>query len=98
MKLEQPVAALPAFFKSILWSYDFKKLDPQKDSRIIIFQTINYGTLAHWKWIKDFYGLAEIRKIISEIPVTAFRPSALRLATLIFRLTQLNYAPRGPHR
>ena len=91
-------AALPAFFKPILWSYEFDKIDPGRDYRIIIQQTINYGTLAHWRWAKEFYGVERIRDVIAAAPATAFRPQALRLAQLLFGGNILPHASRSAHR
>jgi hypothetical protein len=89
---------LPEFFRPILWSYNFDKLDPKKNASTIILQAINYGTLAHWKWIRHFYGEEKIREIVSKMPATAIRPQALRLATLLFNVTTSTHASRGSHR
>lgn len=35
---------LPQSFKPYLWSYDFSKIDPQGDKKIIITQVLNFGT------------------------------------------------------
>lgn len=86
---------IPSFFKPILWSYDIATLDSEKNKRTILTQTINYGDLQHWRWIARAYGKRTIRHGIADIPVTTFRPSALRLATLLFSLKSFHYAPRG---
>ena len=95
MKRDQ---TLPDWFKPLAWSWDFDKINPHKDTELIIRQTVNYGTLKHWHWIKSFYGEAKIREVIAHTPATAFRPQALRLASLIFKVTQFSHALRGTHR
>lgn len=89
---------LPEFFAPILWSYDFSEIEPGKNKRVIIVNTVNYGDLKHWRWIAHFYGESEVVKVLSEIPATAIRPGARRLAGVIFKIKEFNYAPRGAGR
>ena len=91
-------ASLPDFFKPILWSYDFSKINPETHKEIIIINTLNYGDLLHWRWLIRRYGKITVAEIIKKIPATAVRPQALRLASIIFAVTDFNYAPRGAHR
>lgn len=86
---------LPDFFRPILWSYDFSAIDPAKDKKTIIINTINYGDLVHWRWIGEYYGQEEIKKILERVPASEIRPRVLKLASLFFYLDNLNYAPRG---
>lgn len=86
---------LPRYFKPIFWSYQFSKLDPERDQKVIIIQTINYGNLRQWKWIKDYYGIKAIRNVLGKIPATEVRYPALKLASLLFKVYSFNYAPRG---
>ncbi len=75
---------IPLKFKPILWSYDFEKLDPQKNKKDIIINTINYGNLAHWYWILKYYGKTEIWKVVKQSRPTELRLGARRLAGIIF--------------
>jgi hypothetical protein len=84
--------SLPEFFKPILWSYDFDKLDKERDKDVIIINAINYGDLIHWRWLKDNYNVSDV---LSKIPATAIRKRARKLAKIIFRVEALNYAQRG---
>lgn len=88
---------LPEEFKPILWSYDFDRIDPLKHEKTIIVQAINYGTLAHWRWLREQYGREGVRKVLSTVPATEIRPRAQRLASLVFGIDQFNHAPRGTH-
>jgi hypothetical protein len=88
---------LPESFRPILWSYDFSRLDPLKNQKTIIVQAVNYGTLAHWRWLRESYGADAVRQVLSTVPVTEIRPRARRLASLMFGIDRFNYAPRGTH-
>ncbi|OGI60552.1 hypothetical protein A2641_03400 [Candidatus Nomurabacteria bacterium RIFCSPHIGHO2_01_FULL_37_25] len=76
---------LPEIFRSILWSYDFEKCDPKTMKNTIITNTIAYGDLDHWRWIKSFYGVSEVQKTLNNISVSAIRPSAIKLANIMFK-------------
>jgi hypothetical protein len=86
---------LPSFFKSILWSYDFLKIEPDKDKKFIIVNAINYGNLKHWRWLVKIYGIKEVRRVLKNTPMTAIRPRVLKLASLIFDLQGFNHASRS---
>ena len=58
-------AKLPAFMQSCLWSYDISKIDPQKDSRLIITQALSFGTQQQINWALSQYSPDEIRSVIS---------------------------------
>lgn len=86
---------LPIFFKPILWSYDFSKIDSAKNKKTIIVNTINYGDLKHWKWISKYYGKEEVQNELKKISASEIRPRALKLASILFSVNNFNYAPRG---
>ena len=88
---------LPPLFRPLLWSYDFSRIDADKQRRTIIVQALNYGTLEHWRWIKNHYGVAAIREVLSGIPASEIRPKARRLASLLSLAGTWNYAPRRAH-
>jgi hypothetical protein len=88
---------IPAYFKPLFWSYNFSNLDLVKDKKTITVQTINYGDLKHWKWLIDQYGRIEIQTILKNVPVTALRERVRGLVSVIFSITDFNYAPRGSH-
>lgn len=76
---------LPENFRSILWSYDFDKCDPKKMKNTIITNTIQYGNLEHWRWMKSYYGISEVQKVLNNISVSVVRPSAIKLAKMMFK-------------
>jgi len=88
---------LPETFRPILWSYNFERLDPMKHRKTIIIQAINYGTLAHWRWLAHRYGRDAVRTVLSLAPATEIKPRARHLASLMFGIDHFNYAPRGSY-
>lgn len=87
--------ALPESFQPLFWSYDFSAINLEKHKKLIVTQTINYGTLEQWRWIARQYGKARVKDILEHIPTTAIRPQALRLAALLFGVEHFLYAFRG---
>ena len=88
---------LPSFFKSLFWSYKFSSIDPKRDKKRIIINTINYGKWEHWLWIINFYGRKKIKEIIRKIPETEFRKPALKLISLLLGIKKQKYASRSDY-
>ena|ERR1700730_7597353 len=70
---------LPETFRPLLWSYDFSRIDPLKHKKTIIVQAVNYGTLAHWRWLVQSYGREGVRDVVTRCKrnQTAFAPPCL---------------------
>jgi hypothetical protein len=90
-------SSLPEAFRPILWSHDFDRIDPVKHRKTIIIQAINYGTLMHWRWLAQYYGIEAVRELLATAPATEIRPRVRHLASLVFDVERFNYAPRGTH-
>jgi hypothetical protein len=88
---------LPETFRPLLWSYDFARIDPLKHKKTIIVQALNYGTLAHWRWLVQSYGREGVRDVLTHVPASEIKPRSLHLASLVFGVERFNYAPRGTH-
>ncbi|MDP2910638.1 MAG: hypothetical protein Q8N58_02545 [bacterium] len=86
---------LPQFFKPLFWYCDFSKFDLRENKEEIMIQTINYGDWQHWQWLFNYYGREETKKIIKDIPFSAFRKRILKLIFLIFKINKLKYASRS---
>lgn len=86
---------LPEMFKSIMWSYDFEKIDPDTMESIVIINALKYGTLEHWRWVKNFYGENRIRSVLAIYQANDIQPKTRSLIEKIFNFNQWNYAPRG---
>ncbi|MDD5738358.1 MAG: hypothetical protein PHY72_00300 [Candidatus Pacebacteria bacterium] len=87
---------LPKDFKSVMWGYNFKKLDPKENYERIIVNTLNYGSWKQWQWLAKYYGAKKLKNIIEEIPVSEFRNyRALHLISLILGIKKMKYENRG---
>ncbi|MBI2463171.1 MAG: hypothetical protein HYV65_02985 [Candidatus Spechtbacteria bacterium] len=69
-----------------------------KDKKTLIVQALSYGTLEHWRWIRNFYGDEEIRKVLANIPATEIKPKTKPLIEAVFHFSNWNYVPRGIRR
>jgi hypothetical protein len=77
-------STLPETFRPLLWSYDFSHIDPLIHKKTIIVQALNYGTLAHWRWLVQSYGREGVRDVLTHVPASEIKPRSLRLASLVF--------------
>jgi len=59
-----------------MWSYDFDRLDPEKDKNVLVIQAINYGTLREWRWLVETYGGGAVRDVLRTVPAASLRPRA----------------------
>lgn len=55
---------LPEFLRSVLWSCDLSSLDREKDWRLIISQSLNYGNAEVIEWVKANYSDDMIKEIV----------------------------------
>lgn len=86
---------LPEFFRSLFWYCDFSNLDLWENKEEIMMQTINYGNWEHWQWLFRYYGIERSREIIENMPASAFRERALKLASLLLKIKKMKYASRS---
>lgn len=56
--------ALPQFLQPYLWSYDIKKMDPQRSKETIITQVLNYGDSKAVKWLFETYTVNEVKEVL----------------------------------
>ena len=83
---------LPLIFKPLLWSLRWGDIDVRRDKAAIILNTINEGTLDHWRWLVQTYGKQTIQAVLSARLASEFHPESYRLATLMFNLPPLRHA------
>lgn len=86
---------LPPYFKRILWSYDFKSVNPIRDKKTIIVNAINYGDLKHWRWLVEFYGKKAVVNVLKTVSVTEIRPRVRNLVSALFSINKFNYESRS---
>lgn len=95
IKNKQTKNSLPINFKSLMWGYDFNKIDSELNIDRIVVNTINYGFWEHWQWIARHYGKERIKRLIANLPASEFQKRALKLAMLLFDIKKMQYACRG---
>lgn len=95
--MPQKIKKLDQSFKPLFWSYDFNKLDPKRDKKRIIINTINYGNWDQWQWLSNFYGQKDLKKEIRNTPASEFRSPALKLIRLLLGIKKMKYASRSDY-
>jgi hypothetical protein len=95
--LNLPQARLPENLRRFFWSYRFEELESGKDEKTVIVQLINYGSLAHWRWLVRQYGIDEIRRVLQSIPATEIKPRTRTLASVLFSISTWRNAHRSAH-
>ncbi|MDI6883048.1 MAG: hypothetical protein QMC93_01050 [Patescibacteria group bacterium] len=86
---------LPKDFKFLFWGYDFSSLDPVRNKKLIIVNTLNYGNLKQWKWLIKKYGKENLRETIRLIPQSEFRTHIVKLIKLLFGIKKFKYVSRS---
>jgi len=94
MEKEKIKRKLPEFFKPLFWAVDFDSIDLDRNKKTIILSAVNYGDLKHWRFLSDYYGRDELKRILERLPSTEFKLRASKLAEILFNF-KLNHAPRG---
>ena len=79
-------------FRSLLWSLKWENVDIHEDKDDIIVNTVNEGTLEHWRWLIKTYGKETIRRVLERHLASEFHPESKNLAKLIFSLSKFRHA------
>jgi hypothetical protein len=90
-------SSLPERLKPIFWSWDFDKIDIEKNKRTIIVQVLNYGKMRDWQWLTDTYGRDNLKATIVEMPTSEFSPRTVELFKLVFGIKKMKYASRSDY-
>jgi hypothetical protein len=56
----------PSFLRKYFWDIDFAKVDPKNKPLFFIKRILELGDKKSFDWIKSFYGLNEIRKVVGQ--------------------------------
>lgn len=75
---------LPKYFKSILWSTDFKKVSLKEDRDLILFQVLEKGRMPHLKYIADKLGYKTIYNFTKNNKDKLSRKSILPFIKIMF--------------
>jgi len=73
----------PKLLKSVLWSYDLKKIDLKADKVLIIKQIMNYGTKPATDWMFKHYSRGEIKKVFNTCKPTELDKKSYNFFKLI---------------
>lgn len=57
------IDSLPTNFKPYFWSFDFEKLDIQKNKQTIILQILSYGNIKEWSQVFQIYGANQVEEV-----------------------------------
>lgn len=68
---------VPEKVKQFLWSYDVKKINLKDDSKIIVFNMLNYGDMYSIKWLLKNYSKKEIVENANCFPETSWNKKSL---------------------
>lgn len=77
---------LPRYLQHCLWSYDIKKLNPDKDKKIIITSVLNLGSSKATSWLFHKYSPKEIKQTIKESNKGNWNKKSLNLWRLVFSI------------
>ena len=66
MKIWYNNCMIPKYIQPFLWSYDFKKIDKEKDKKRIITNVLNLGSQKATNWLFDNYTKKEIKEVLSD--------------------------------
>jgi hypothetical protein len=76
--------SLPEYFKSILWSSDFKKVSLKEDKETILFQALEKGRMEHLKYLCQKLGPRAIYAFAKKNAAKFSRKSILPFAKVMF--------------
>ncbi len=85
---------IPISLKPLLWGLRWRDLDAWQDRADIVLAVLNEGELEHIRWIKENYGLREIKKILSVRLETELHPESRNLARVIFSIPSFQSSRR----
>ncbi len=54
----------PQFVRKYFWDIDFGKSNPRKHAGYFIMRILEFGDRKSFNWLKSFFGLGEIRKVV----------------------------------
>lgn len=76
----------PQSVKAVLWSYDLKTIEVQRDKKIIISQVLNFGSEEAIKWLFKQYGFEVVEQVANTIPLFQWNKKSLSLWKIILSI------------
>ncbi|MBI4235121.1 hypothetical protein HY604_02375 [Candidatus Peregrinibacteria bacterium] len=77
---------LPNYLRACLWSYDTKKLDTDKDKKLIITSVLNLGSSKATDWLFKKYSKEEIKNTVKTSNASNWNKKSLNLWRLVFSI------------
>lgn len=77
---------IPKYIQSFLWSYDFAKMDLQKNKKVIILNLLNLGNEKSIKWLFETYKKEEIKRVIETSSLGEWNKKSLNFWKLFFNI------------
>lgn len=77
---------VPLSFKPFLWSYDFDKLDLEKNKQTIIMQILYFGNIKQWRELFHIYGYDQVKNIFKNSRPDEWQYKAINFWKLKFDL------------
>jgi len=77
---------IPSFIKPFLWSYDFSKIDLEKDKKRIITNVLNYGTKKATDWLFYVYNQDDIKETIENPFSGEWNKKSLHFWSFVFNI------------
>ncbi len=77
-------------FKPLFWSYDFNKLDPNKDKHLIIHQVLALGSINNLKKLFKIYSKPEIKKEFLKPQPGLYSPPVLKFCQFLLDADKLD--------
>jgi hypothetical protein len=74
---------LPQSFKPFFWSFDFSKLDIEKNKKTIIEQILTYGTFLVTKELFEIYSKEEIKLVLNKIRVSPYNKKSINYWNIV---------------
>lgn len=78
--------SIPDFIKPFLWSYDFSRIDVEKDKKRIITNVLNLGTKEATDWLFSSYTKADIAETIQNPFAGEWNKKSLYFWSFIFNV------------
>lgn len=91
LPMPQKSQKLDKSFKPLFWSYDFDKLDPEKDKHLIIHQVLALGTMKNLKKLFKIYSKQEVKEEFLRPRPGLYFPPVLKFCQFLLGVEKLDY-------
>jgi len=75
--------------KTYFWDVNPEKLNVEASKRLIIERVVNFGNLADFRTITEYWGVEEIKRTVVEL--NYLDPKTLNFLSLLYNVPQKNF-------